>query len=322
MSAVAAEAAALTVGTHTFIKATEYWVPSSDRSLLEFGGGLYSPGSRMARISREMCFGRGEGLPGRAWETGAPVVLHAFEGSYFKRTAAAAADGLTCGIALPIFTGDYLSSVVVFFCGDDAEHAGAIEVWKNDPSRSKDMTLDDGHYGRTGDTFEFISRRTAFRPGTGLPGLAWLQRAPVFLPDLGRGSGFLRGDGAVKVGINRGFAIPCATPGRPQYVLAFLSALGTPIARRMEIWRPDFSGQALALQGGFCEWAGELGATGATLTLGHGSIGRCWLTGPPGMNADLASEPGPGSGVPGLRALAVMPVLADGRFVAAVAFYF
>jgi len=321
-AAAVADAAWALAGTQTFIKATEFWVPSKDRSLLEYGGGLYGPGSRMASISREMCFGRGEGLPGRAWESGAPLVLHAFEGSYFKRSAAAAADGLSCGIALPIFTGDYLSSVVVFFCGDDATHAGAIEVWKNDPAQSKDMTLSDGHYGRTGDTFEYLSRRTAFRPGTGLPGLTWLQRAPVFLPDLGRSSGFLRADGAVKVGINRGFAIPCATPGREQYVLALLSALGTPIARRVEIWRPDFSGQALALQGGFCETAGELGASGSTLTLGQGSVGRCWLTGLPAMSADLAGEPGPAPTVPGLRALAVVPVLADGRFVAAVALYF
>ncbi len=306
---------------NTFIKAAEFWLPSADRSLLEYGGGLYGPSSRMARISHEMCFGRGEGLPGRAWDSGAPVVLHAFEGSYFKRTEAAKADGLTCGIALPIFLGDYLSSVVVLFCGDDEAHAGAIEVWHNDPQRSKDMVLADGHYGRTADTFEYISRRTSFRVGTGLPGLAWEQRAPVFLPDLGRGAGFLRSDSAVKVGINRGFALPCATPGRDQYVLAFLSALDTPIARRVEIWRPDAEGSALQLQAGFCEATGLLTDRSDTLQRGQGSIGRCWLSGLPGMSTELASEPGPAAGLTGLRALAVLPVLEGGRFVAAVALY-
>jgi hypothetical protein len=313
---------AVAVEAKCFIKATEYWLPSSDRTLLEFGGGLYAPGARMARISREMCFGRGEGLPGRAWDSGAPVVLHAFEGSYFKRTVAAQADGLTCGIALPIFAGDYLVAVVVFFCGDDDDHAGAIEVWKNDPAASKDMTLEDGHYGRTGDTFEFISRRTSFRLGTGLPGLAWERRKPVFLPDLGRGSGFLRGDSAVKVGINRGFALPCATPGPAQYVLAFLSALGTPIARRVEIWRPDFGDRALTLQDGFCEVTGLLSDTGTPLEPGQGSIGRCWLSGLPVTSNDLTREPGAGGRVRGLSALAVLPVLDGGRFVAALALYF
>ena len=213
----------------------------------------------MAGISREMCFGRGEGLPGRAWDSGAPVVLHAFDNSYFRRTAAAHADGLTCGIALPIFAGDYLVAVVVFFCGDDEDQAGAIEVWHNDPAQpghGRDMVLLDGHYGRTADTFEFISRRTSFRRGTGLPGMAWESRAPVFLPDLGRGSGFLRADGAQKVGINRGLALPCAVPGPPQYVMAFLSALNTPIAQRVELWCPGPGGWSLG--GGFCEQAGAL----------------------------------------------------------------
>lgn len=307
--------------TKTFIKATEFWLPSSDRTLLEFGGGLYAPGARMASISREMCFGRGEGLPGRAWDSGAPVVLHAFDNSYFRRTAAAHADGLSCGIAMPIFAGDYLVAVVVFFCGDDEDHAGAIEVWKNDPA-SKDLTLDDGHYGRTGDTFEFISRRTSFRAGTGLPGMAWAEKRPVFLPDLGRGAGFLRADSAVKVGINRGFAIPCATPGPQQYVLAFLSALGTPIARRVEIWRPDFGDRALTLRDGFCEMTGPLSDTGTPLDPGQGSIGRCWLTGLPVAGKDLSREPGSASRVHGLSAVVVLPVLDAGRFVAALALYF
>lgn len=303
----------------TFIRATEFWVPNAERSQLEFGGGLYGPQSRMAQVSRDMCFGRGEGLPGKAWDEGRPLVLHGFEGSYFKRTAAAQADGLTCGIALPIFLGDYLSSVVVFFCGDDDEHAGAIELWHNDPTVSKDLTLADGHYGRTADTFEYISRRTSFRAGTGLPGSAWQQRAPVFMPDLGRSSGFLRADSAVKVGINRGFAMPCSTPGHEHHVLAFLSALGTPIARRVEIWRPDLD--KLHLTTGFCEAAGSIeGGSVAPLARGQGSIGRSWLTGLPTLSTDLATEPL--AAVPGLQTLAVVPVLQDARFVAALALYF
>ena len=106
----------------TFIRALEYWVPSSDRSMLEFGGAHYGAATRFASISRELCFGRGEGLPGQAWEAGHPIVLKEFEGSYFRRIAAARAAGLTCGIALPICAGDFLNAVVVIFCGDDAAH--------------------------------------------------------------------------------------------------------------------------------------------------------------------------------------------------------
>ena len=105
-------------------------------------------------------------------------------------------------------------------------------------------------------------------------------------------------------------------------MLSFLSALGTPIARRVEIWRPDFNGGGLALQAGFCEVAGVLTDTGASLGSGEGSVGRCRLTGLPGMSTDLGSEPGPAGHIHGLTALAVLPVLSDGRFVAAVALYF
>jgi hypothetical protein len=306
--------------TGTFIKACEFWLPNADRSLLEFGGGLYPPGSALEPASRDMCFGLGEGLPGRAWEDGAPVVLHRFEGSYFRRTAAATAAGLTCGIALPIFAGDYLSAVVVFFCGDDEDHAGAIEVWRNDAKASKDMTLADGHYGRTGDTFEYLSRRTGFRRGIGLPGQVWESGTPLFLSDLGRGSGFLRSDGAVKVGINRGFALPCPTPGGDACVLAFLSALGTPIARRVEIWRPD--GDVLRIESGFCEVAGTLADARPRLARGQGLVGRCWANGLPAVRQGLDDEPGDAAAIGGLTAMAVLPVLRDGRFVAAVALYF
>ncbi|MBL8308193.1 MAG: GAF domain-containing protein [Rubrivivax sp.] len=245
--------------SRSFIRAVEVWLPSEDATLLEFAGGHFPPASRMPQVSRGMCFGRGEGLPGRAWDLAAPVVLHDFAGSYFRRTEAALADGLNCGMAWPIFAGTALRAVVVFFCGDDEAHAGAIELWHNDPANpalGHDMVLLDGHYGRTADTFEFISRRTSFRRGTGLPGMAWASHAPVFLPDLGRGSGFLRADGAQKVGINRGLALPCSVPGPQAFVLTFLSALGTPIAQRVEVWRPLASTWTLAE--GFCETQGSL----------------------------------------------------------------
>ena len=74
-------------------------------------------GSR--RSASTLCFGRGEGLPGQAWEQGRPLVLKIFENSYFRRTAAAHAEGITCGIAVPIYAGDFLTSVLVIFCGDD-----------------------------------------------------------------------------------------------------------------------------------------------------------------------------------------------------------
>ena len=61
----------------TFIRIIEYWVPGEDSSLQEFGGGLFGDAVRFAAASRNLCFGRGEGLPGQAWESGHPSVLKA-----------------------------------------------------------------------------------------------------------------------------------------------------------------------------------------------------------------------------------------------------
>jgi len=308
----------------TFIRAAEVWVPGRDRNTLEFSAGLYGSAKRFGALSRSMCFGRGEGLPGQAWAQGRPVMLRQFAGSYFRRTAAAHADGLTAGIALPIFAGDFLTSVLVIFCGDDDDHAGAIELWHN-AAPSADMTLADAYYGRTGDTFETVSRHLSLRRGTGLPGLAWQNAGPVFMADLGRAAGFLRADSAQRVGINRGFAFPCSTPGDDVWVMAFLSALGTPIVRRFEVWEPGAGKATLVRNGGYCETAGMLD-TGAPLELdrGQGSIGQAALTGVPALSDSVAGEPVVAAGAlaAGLQTLLAVPVLRGGRLASVVAWYF
>ena len=311
----------------TFIRVVEVWVPGNDRSTLEFSAGLYGSARRFGMLSRQMCFGLGEGLPGEAWQRGRPVVLKQFDGANFRRTQAAKDEGLTCGIALPIFAGDFLTSVLVIFCGDDEAHAGAIELWANDPALSRDMLLADGYYGTTADAFEFISRRTAFRKGTGLPGLAWQSELPVFQEDLGKGERFLRADSATKVGINRGFALPCTARDGKNYVMAFLSAMATPIVRRFETWFPDADGEHLHRVGGFCEATGTVGegAGSEFIERGQGTLGRAFFAGVPAVGYSAAGEPGAVGAAAGaalLDAVVALPVLRDGRLQAVVAWYF
>jgi len=313
----------------TFMRAVEYWVPGRDRTTLEFGGGLYGAATRFAAVSREMVFGRGEGLPGRAWEAGHPVVLKDLQQPAFRRAAAARAAGLTSGIAVPIFAGEFLTSVLVIFCADDEAHAGAIEVWHNDPAQGREMRLHDGYYGRTGDAFELVSRSVGFRCGHGLPGMAWEAGVPVFIDDLGHSQRFLRADSAVKVGINRGFAMPCSSPRGDHWVLAFLSALATPMARRFEVWNPDRRAglsERLVRSGGFCEREGLLPAVvEGGIERGQGAIGQAFLTGAPSLSDAAASEPG-GVGAAAaaceVQQLVALPVLQGGRLMAVVAWFF
>ena len=297
----------------TFIRVVEVWVPDTEGVLLVLGSAHYGAAKRFGMSSREMCFGRGEGLPGAAWEAGHPIVLKHFEGSAFRRTEAAHADGLTCGIAMPVFDGAALKAVVLIFCGDspdEADHqAGAIELWRN-AAGSPDLLLEDGCYGATSNVFEYIARRTAFRKGTGLPGIAWDSGLPVFMDDLGKGGRFLRADSAQKVGINRGFAMPCSTDGQDAYVMAFLSALATPIVHRFEIWLPGPGGKTLLRREGFCETDGVLdGGNAAPPFSPAPALARALATAVPQVDAATAGQP---------LAVVALPVLAAGRVVAVV----
>ncbi len=309
---------------NTFIRVIETWVPDATGTLLEFGGGLYGSAHRFGAISKTMCFGRGEGLPGQAWERGRPIVLKQLTGSYFRRGPAAAAEGLSCSIALPVFAGDRLNAVLLIFCGDDEGQAGAIELWRNDAGAGVDLELDEGYYGSTAELFEFLSRQTSFRKGTGLPGLAWESGLPVFLPDLGKSTHFLRRDSAVKVGINRGFALPCSSIGKDTFVMAFLSALATPIVRRFETWLPGADGRYLSRAEGFCEQQQALAPGAQRIEPGQGAIGRAFATGLPMLSECAADEPG-GVGAAArevaLASLVALPVMREGKPAAVVAWY-
>lgn len=318
---------------NTLIKAVETWLPTPDGSLLEFGGGLYGRATAFGAISRSLCFGRGEGLPGRAWFDGRPIVLKELDGSYFRRAEVAREAGYTCAIGLPLFHGEALSGVVVLFCGpnrfdgDDgtADGEGAVEVWRHNARVSSDMTLVDGYFGgRVAEGFAAISRDTYLPRGSGLPGIAWQKGAAVLIDDLGQAGKFVRAESAVEAGINRGLAIPCSTPGDDSYVLSLLSTVETPIALRIECWAPDESHQGLQRVFGFCEGAGSLRPSDGGTVLG-GAIGKAFASGVPVINEHAENEPG-GVGDAareyGLQALVALPVMTQDGVGEVVALYF
>jgi hypothetical protein len=310
----------------TFIKVTEIWVPAKNRTHLEFADGLYGSLQAFQAVSEQMRFNYNEGLPGKAWAARHPIILKDFENSYFLRAEAASEAGLTCGIALPVFAGDFLMAVLVFFCGDDEEHVGAIELWRNNPAESYDLGLVDGYFG-TAEYFELFSQNMNFRQGFGLPGLVWKTGMPLIMKDLGRSDIFLRRDSALKVGINKGLGIPCLHDPDQVYVVTFLSALGTPIARRFEIWTPNEEGDGLVFHSGDCDKIPDLAAAykSASLARGEGEIGKVWLTGVPSVNENITTDPtviGNSARLADLDAIVAMPVVGYGRVRAVIAWYF
>lgn len=207
------------------------------------------------------------------------------------------------------------------FLGVGASAVGAVELWRAAPD-SPDMVLADGHFG-VAEGFEFSARHTTFRKGVGLPGLAWDSGAPVLMDDLGRAKQFLRRESAESVGINRGVALPCATPGDDgTWVLALLSAADTPIARRFETWTPD--GAQLRLTAVM----GEGGDVEPGVGAGEGLLGSVWRSGAPALCDDLGRETAalvPAhaamAAAAGLRSVVALPVISGGRLQSILAWY-
>jgi hypothetical protein len=308
----------------TFVKVIEVWVPDRERTLLELGAGLYGAYQEFRQVSELKRFFYNEGLPGRAWAAGKPVVLTQFDDSYFRRIDAARQVGLTAGIALPVFAGSFLLGVVVFLCGDEEEHAGAIEVWGRDAEKTSEMTLLDGYFG-TLERFEWISRHVNMARGHGLPGAVWDTRLPMLIDDLGHSDAFLRSTNAEQAGIDTGLGIPCLRGANEVYAVTFLSARNTPIARRFEIWVPTGSG-GLVFKAGHCDQGIdiEMNYCSSSIAKGEGTIGRVWLTGVPAVCEDLDSDnsvAGRSARLADLNSMLALPVIDGVELTAVVAMY-
>ena len=306
----------------TFIKVIEIWVPDKDRTQLVLGSGMYGALYDFKHASEYQHFAYNEGLPGKAWAAGHPVVLTKFEHSYFKRTAAAQKAGLTSGIALPIFSGDFLMAVVVFLCGDDEDHAGAIEVWSNNPNDDKTLQVMDGYYG-TFKNFEDSSRHLKMAKGKGIPGLAWETGMPVLIEDIGKVGEFARVADAQRDGITTGLGIPAGICGGQAYVMTFLSAKSTPIAKRIQIWIPEPHGKKLVCKQGLSKSSNDLAEMFETITIekGIGALGRVWLTGMPVITGSQ-NETYYNPELDNLSSMLAIPVIRQGRLKAIVTFLF
>lgn len=306
----------------TFIKVTEIWIPDKDRTLLEFGSGLYGSLSDFKNASKQEHFAYGEGLPGKAWAAGHPIVLTQFDHSYFKRTEAAHQAGLTCGIALPIFSGDFLLAVVVFLCGDDEELAGAIEVWSNDNDSENNETLSvtAGYYG-TLEHFENMSKLVKLAKGDGITGIAWATGMPVLIEDIGQAKEFIRAGDAQQAGISTGLAIPVANCNERCYVMTFLSAKATPLAKRIQIWIPE--NDELVCCQGYSKTNNNLAEIFENITVkkGAGALGRTWLTGMPTISGNKESSLY-NTDLDNLSSMLTIPVIQQGKLKAIVTFLF
>ncbi len=302
----------------TFIKATEIWEPNAEKTTLRLVNGHYGEFRAFEDLSQSMTFAYDEGLPGKAWAAKHPLMLTEFKDSCFKRTEMAEAVGITAAIAMPIFAGEFLHAVVVFLCGDEQAHAGAIEIWAKEPERRREMGLVQGYYG-TMEAFEWVSRSVKIMRGHGLPGRCWETKMPYIMQDLGESATFLRARQAAKEQITTGIALPAWMIEEDGYVMTFLSAKGTPIARRFEIWIPDETGEALIFRDGHCDAGTNLIEQYALKRYSKQEtlLGDVWKRGKPVLSDSYT----PQEGDIRFDTLLAIPILQNGFCSAVVVFY-
>lgn len=305
-----------------FIKAVEIWVPNAHRTKLTLKTGHYGDLDYFERISRGMQFAYDEGLPGKCWSSGQPIVLKQLSGSYFRRGDAAMTSELDCAIAIPTYDGADLKAVIVFLCGHDGHRVGALELWHAAEGEPQ-MGLHEGYFGAA-EKFEFTSRNTQFSRKVGLPGLVWESGLPMIMEDLARSGQFVRSASAEKDGINRGVAIPChARPGTGAWVVTFLSARNSPIAQGFETWLPDEATGMFRLAEAYREDGAahpeEMSAIQRPLDVGP--LGECRLTRLP-VIAEIETGPAESEDEKApTTTILVMPVFKDGTFAANLVAY-
>jgi hypothetical protein len=315
----------------TFIRIAEVWAPAEDGRSLELSSGLFPEAPAFEAITRQMVFAKGEGLPGRAWEKGHPLMMRELVGSYFKRAAAARAIDLTCAVACPVFQGQQLRCVVVLLMGGAPSTMGSVELWRNDSRLSSDMTLVDGYFGTSerAEELEALTREGWLPRGAGAPGLAWQKEETICIPDIASSKHFLRTEAALALGIGRALATPCTVRGNSTWVLGLLSAPVAPIALRVEVWRGhETQPGTLFRTAGFCESIGVLpcGDGQARPIEALGPIGETWLSAVaqadgqlPDWNTPIDLQTLRGAGI---TSVLTLPVVVDDVVHEVVALYF
>jgi hypothetical protein len=307
-----------------FFRAIEIWTPMADGKTLELVSGLYDDMPYFEAISRGMTLGRDEGLPGKAWAAGHPIVLKNFSNSYFRRGEAAFAESLSCAIALPIIRNGELTAVLVQFFGDNRYQRGAVEIW-HAPAGSPALALADGYFGRA-DHPARASRDTRFACGEAIPGRVWQSGMPLIVAEVSGDDVFLRRDSAEPLLTHRAVGIPCSASDAGDWVMTFLSVRNSPLARRVEVWVPDAAARKFTLAAGYCEIAGALQELHAItdVPIETGLFAAMGTTGIPVIAKDLSrldDAVARAASAAGLASMIAMPIFTRDEFTAIVAWY-
>src|SRR5258708_4993753 len=200
-----------------------------------------------------------------------------------------------------------------------------VELWVPDRTRTR-LEFGGCLCSEEYSEFKAVSENALFAYDEGLPGQAWAAGMPLIIKDLHNAKSFLRWEEASEIGINCGVGIPYTTPPDQTWVMTFLSAQATPIARRFEIWVPNPARTELVFQSGDCSKNADLTSLYASKTIrkGEGSIGGTWATGMPAINEHLKVDESITAQLAraaGMNQIVVLPVIENALLKAVLAWY-
>lgn len=274
-----------------FIKVIEIWTPAPEQQGLKLADAIYGKYGGLKQASEQCIFAYDEDLPGKAWSTATPQIISGPDHPYLHHMDPVARAGINTGLVIPIFTGEFLNSVVVILCGEIQNRAGAIELWGKRDDKASELSLLQGYYGSL-QKLEQATQRIQFARGSGLPGSAWDYHIPMVVEDMIATRLFKRASAAVIEGITAAIGLPFSYYTNKEYVLTFLSAHSTPIAQRFEIWIPERENEHLFFHAGICQKGEDLFAlhNKTHIRRGEDILGKVWLTGTPAISHDLVKD--------------------------------
>jgi len=131
----------------------EVWHVDPERNELRLSSGFFGKWDEFRRITALTRFRKGEGLPGRVWDTGRPVLFEDLSQSRaFLRAEAAQSVGLQCGLGLPVRYASG-SGVIAMLSSQLSPMGRSIDIWKVTGSAAPEHLQ--------GLTFETSSQRRA-----------------------------------------------------------------------------------------------------------------------------------------------------------------
>ena len=229
-----------------YVRGVEVWEPNEDHSRLLLTQSSYRDADAMADISKDLSFAIDEGLPGDVWKTRMPVIYRRLTSGPFRRTAAAAAAGLTTGVGIPIFCESNVVSIVLLLLDGGESLKTVIEHWRVSPTSNR-YELFGGIYSNC-EKLRRLSEHVFFPIGEGLPGFIAERQMPYIGTRFADDSNAVRGVAIAAEQLHSGLGMPLTDSGAASDdVLLLFNSVSTPLFRMIQIWKPSEDGSSMAL---------------------------------------------------------------------------